>query len=95
MAESLLYKGYTLQCVNARLRATSERTSTYSRATAQAHRETDERKQVAVGAVEHCTRTDETITSVSREIEHREQQTAEINCAVREAEQALGQGVER
>lgn len=50
---------------------------------------------MAVGAVEHCTRTDETITSVSREIEHREQQTAEINCAVREAEQALGQGVER
>lgn len=85
----------TLQCVNARLRATSERTSTYSRATAQAHRAVDERKQVAVGAVEYRTRTDETITRVSREIEQRERQTAEINCAVREAEQALGQGVER
>lgn len=85
----------TLQCVNARLRATSERTSTYSRETTQAHRAIDERKQVAVGAVEHCTRTEQTITSVSREIEQREQQTAEINCAVREAEQALAKGVER
>lgn len=85
----------TLQCVNARLRATSERTSTYSRATAQAHRAVDERKQVAVGTVEHRTRTNETITSVSREIEQREQQTAEVNLAVREAEQALGQSVER
>ncbi|WLF83250.1 hypothetical protein [Moraxella sp. ZY210820] len=55
----------------------------------------DERKQVAVGAVKHRTGAEQTITSVSREIEQREQQTTEINLAVREAEQGLGQGVDR